>query len=260
MRLFESCQYRSYVILWHTDKSVHTRVVKAIDSNIPVFLPFFSFFWLNLQSGGVWASLGENRGSADFLAAPTASRAFARQATSPRTRVRGRRANAGAPPTPRAARAVLGVPVAATAPHATASHSYASVLRARAARPSWHHDLRAAPQTRRPRAAPKSQRESRCARCHLRQRRHRPSIKPHHRATPPQPTRTANPHHDRRSPPKKREFLMTASQAKTTKRPPCRCLFCATQHPWAAASTATSMQAAPQDADCAKKRNKTPLS
>ena len=33
------------------------------------------------------------------------------QATSPRTRVRGRRANAGAPPTPRAARAVLGVPV-----------------------------------------------------------------------------------------------------------------------------------------------------
>ena len=57
MRLFESCQYRSYVILWHTDSSVHTRVVKAIDSNIPVFLPFFSFFFLNFHSGGVWASL-----------------------------------------------------------------------------------------------------------------------------------------------------------------------------------------------------------
>ena len=68
MRQFESCQYRSYVILWHTDSSVHTRVVKAIDSNIPVFLPFFSFFCLNLHSGGVWGSLGENRGSADFLA------------------------------------------------------------------------------------------------------------------------------------------------------------------------------------------------
>ena len=38
MRQFESCQYRSTdVILWHTDNSVHTRVVKAIDSNCPVF-------------------------------------------------------------------------------------------------------------------------------------------------------------------------------------------------------------------------------
>ena len=48
---------------------LHTRVVKAIDSKRPVFLPFFLFFCPNLQSGGVWGSLDENRGSADFPAA-----------------------------------------------------------------------------------------------------------------------------------------------------------------------------------------------
>ena len=58
---FESCQYRSTdVILWHTDNSVHTRVVKAIDSNCPVFLPFFSFFCLTFtlgEFGGVGAGI-----------------------------------------------------------------------------------------------------------------------------------------------------------------------------------------------------------
>ena len=161
------------------------------------------------------------------------------QATSPRTRVRGRRTNAGAPPTPRprAARAVLRVPVAATAPHATPSHSYASVVRARAAAqagtatcaPLRKHGA----QGQRP-TAPKSLCASRRPRRLLLQRRQPPSIKPHHRGTPPQPTRPANPHHDRRSTPQKPKFRMTAPPAKTRKRPPCRCLVCDAQHPWAA--------------------------
>ena len=44
MRQFEvKLSVCSYVILWHIDNLVHTRVVKAIDE-FSVFLPFFSFF------------------------------------------------------------------------------------------------------------------------------------------------------------------------------------------------------------------------
>ena len=101
---------------------------------------------------------------------------------------------------------------------------------------------------------PKSLCASRRPRRLLLQRRQPPSIKPHHRGTPPQPTRPANPHHDRRSTPKKPKFWMTAPHSTTMSSGRSSCLVCATQPPWAAASTATSMQAAPQGADGASRR------
>ena len=104
-----------------------------------------------------------------------------------------------------------------------------------------------APQRRR-RARPPTQQQRQC-----------PRTMPHHRATPPTRTDAANPHHDRRSTPKKPKFWMTAPPAKTRKRPPCRCLVCASQHPWAAVGGSSSIQEAPQGADDAGSRSKTPL-
>ena len=227
------------------------------------FCHFFHFFGLtcNLgEFGRVWAKTGDLRTSLPRRRHRGHSHGRPRRQEREckgAERTRGRRRHRGQRDQFSACRSQRQLRTRRPPTSTSASYTRAPLAQAGAATRAPLHKHGA--QGQRP-TAPKSQRESRRARRLLRQRRHRPSIKPHHRATPPQPTRTVNPHHDRRSPPKKREFLMTASQAKTTKRPPCRCLFCATQHPWAAASTATSMQAAPQDADCAKKRNKTPLS
>ena len=122
---------------------------------------------------------------------------------------------------------------------------------------SWHADVHAAPQTRRSRAAPKSPQRRRRTRPSNQQRRQCPHTTKHHRPTPPARTDGAYPQHDRRSTPKKPKFWMTAPCTKTTKRPPCRCLFCAKQHPLAAVFSSSSLQEAPQTPDAA---NKTPLS
>ena len=73
--------------------------------------------------------------------------------------------------------------------------------------------------------APKSLQRRRHARCSL--KRQCPRTPPHgHPAAAPPPRRSPRPAR-RRSTPKKREFFMTAPDAKTRKRPPCRCLVCA---------------------------------
>ena len=206
------------------------------------------------------------RGHSRRSAAPTASRAFAhsrprrqerecegaeRTQGRRRRRGRGRREQFSACRSPRQLRTRR--PPTST----PASYTRAPLAQAGAATcaPLRKHGA----QGQRP-TTPKSQRESRCARCHLRQRRHRPPTPPHHRATPPPPPRRSPRPARRRSTPKNREFWMTAPHSARMSSGRSSCLLCATQHPWLAVESTTSMQPAPQGTDAANKRRKTPLS
>ena len=179
------------------------------------------------------------RGHSRRSAAPTASRAFAHsrprrqerecegaERTQGRRRRRGRREQFSACRSPRQLRTRR--PPTAT----PASYARAPLAQAGAGTRAPLHKHGA--QGQRP-TAPKSLCASRRPRRLLLQRRQPPSIKPHHRGTPPQPTRPANPHHDRRSTPKKPKFLMTAPHSTTMSSGRSSCLYCATQHPWPAA-------------------------
>ena len=147
------------------------------------------------------------RGHSRRSAAPTASRAFAhsrprrqerecegaeRTQGRRRRRGRGRREQFSACRSPRQLRTRR--PPTAT----PASYARAQLAQAGAATCAPLHKHGA--QGQRP-TAPKSLCASRRPRRLLLQRREPPSIKPHHCGTPPQPTRPANPQHDRRSTP-----------------------------------------------------------
>ncbi len=202
------------------------------------------------------------RGHSRRSAAPTASRAFAHsrprrqerecegaERTQGHRRRRGRREQFSACRSPRQLRTRR--PPTAT----PASYARAPLAQAGAATRAPLHKHGA--QRQRP-TAPESLQRRRHARCSL--KRQCPRTMPHHHpAAAPPPRRSPRPAR-RRSTPKKPKFWMTAPHSTTMSSGRSSCLFCASQPPWAAASTATSIQETPQGADDARKRNKTPLS
>ena len=201
------------------------------------FCHFFHFFGLtcNLgEFGRVWAKTGDLRTSLprrrhrghshgrprrQERECEGAERTQGRR----RRRGRGRREQFSACRSPRQLRTRR--PPTAT----PASYARAPLAQAGAATRAPLHKHGA--QGQRP-TAPKSLQRRRHARCSL--KRQCPRTMPHHHpAAAPPPRRSPRPARRRRNAETSKIF-MTAPDAKTRKRPPCRCLVCATQHPWAA--------------------------